>query len=120
MKNYKNFKVWKRSHLLSLRIYKITKEYPKEELFGVTSQIRRASSSVATNIAEGCGRKTDKEFSRFCQISAGSASEVDYLLLLSYDLGYINEGLFKELQAEIIEIRKMLTSLIKTINRYRN
>ncbi|MFC1508842.1 four helix bundle protein [Candidatus Omnitrophota bacterium] len=78
MKDFRQLEVWKRSHELTLKIYKLTKSFPKEELYGVTSQIRRAALSIPTNIAEGCGRKGDVELSRFLVISLGSASELDY------------------------------------------
>ncbi len=90
-KDFRNLKVWEKSHRLTLQMYKITRSFPKEELYGLTSQIRRASVSVPTNIAEGCGRGSDADFKRFLQIAFGSASEVEYLLLLSTDLQYVNE-----------------------------
>jgi four helix bundle protein len=73
-----------------LAVYKITAQFPKEELYGLTSQIRRASMSIPTNIAEGCGQNTDAQFARFLQIALGSASETEYQLLLSHDLGFLN------------------------------
>ena len=102
--------VWKKAHLLALDIYKIT--LPKEELFGLSSQIRRACLSISTNIAEGCGRGTDADFKRFLQISFGSASEVEYLLILCKDLNYIRNEEFDIHYKKITEIKKMLASLI--------
>lgn len=94
MKDFKNLIVWRKSHEFVLKIYDITKDFPKEEIYGLTSQVRRASSSVPTNIAEGCGRNTEGELYRFLCMAMGSASEVEYQLLLSYDLGFINEKLY--------------------------
>src|SRR5688500_19694656 len=85
MKDFRQLKVWEKAHQVALAIYKATKEFPKEELYGLTSQIRRASMSIPTNISEGCGRNTDAEFARFLQIAMGSASETEYQLLLSHD-----------------------------------
>ena len=83
MKDFRQLKVWEKSHQLALAIYKVTKEFPKEELYGLTSQIRRASMSIPTNIAEGCGRNTDADFARFLQMAMGSASETEYQLILA-------------------------------------
>ena len=83
MKDFRQLKVWEKAHQLALAVYKATKDFPKEELYGSTSQIRRASMSIPTNIAEGCGRNTDAEFARFLQISMGSASETEYQLMLA-------------------------------------
>jgi len=115
MQDFRNLQVWKKSHEFTLKIYKITCDFPREEMFGLTSQIRRASSSVATNIAEGCGRSSDAELIRFLYISMGSASESEYLILLSYDLKYINSAEMSSLNSSIQEIKMMLSALIKTI-----
>ncbi len=97
MRNFQELTIWQRSHLLTLKIYSISKKFPKDEMFGLTSQIRRSSSSIPTNIAEGCGRNSNAELNRFLVISAGSAPELQYQLILSKDLGYIIESIFKEL-----------------------
>jgi four helix bundle protein len=89
MRDFKKYDIWQLSHELTLEVYKITSIFPKEELFGLTSQIRRAVSSIPTNISEGCGRNSDKEFNQFLNIALGSASETEYLLTLSKDLNYI-------------------------------
>lgn len=115
MKDFRQLKVWERSHQLALAIYKVTKEFPKEELYGLTSQIRRSSMSIPTNIAEGCGRNTDADFARFIQMAAGSASETEYQLLLSHDLGFLNSDQYDTLNTDITEIKRMLTSLLKTL-----
>ena len=114
MKDFRQLEVWKRSHELTLKIYKLTKSFPKEELYGVTSQIRRAALSIPTNIAEGCGRKGDVEFSRFLVISLGSASELDYLLQIAFELGYYGIG-EEEIRKEIKELKHMLNSFIMKI-----
>jgi four helix bundle protein len=115
MQDFRNLKVWEKSHKLTLSVYKITLAFPREEVYGLTSQIRRASMSTPTNIAEGCGRGTDAEFKQFVQIAIGSASETVYQLLLARDLGYIKEEAYNQLAKEISEIKQMLASLIKKL-----
>ena len=115
MKNFRDLKVWGKAHKLTLDIYAGTKNFPKEELYGLTSQLRRAATSIPTNIAEGCGRGSDRELAQFAQIAAGSTSEVEYLLQLSHELGYIGQEVYQELQNQTVEIRKMLASLIQTL-----
>ncbi|WP_298548494.1 four helix bundle protein [uncultured Aquimarina sp.] len=115
MRDFKELKVWEKSHKLCLLIYDATKEFPNEEKFGIISQIRRASSSVPTNISEGCGHDSSKEFARYLRIASGSISEVEYLLILSKDLYYINEKQASDLLSQTIQIRKMLFNLVKAI-----
>ena len=115
MKDFRQLKVWEKSHQLALAVYKTTKEFPKEELYGLTSQIRRASMSIPTNIAEGCGRNTDKEFARFLQIAMGSASETEYQLILARDLEFLPKDSYEKLHNDVEEIKRMLASLLKTI-----
>lgn len=115
MKDFRTLNVWQKSHTLTLLVYKATKEFPKEELFGITSQLRRSVVSIPTNLAEGCGRGSDKDFKRFVQIAMGSASESEYLILLSKDLNYISDKEFDNLILEIQEIKKMLSSLISKL-----
>ena len=115
MQNYKELQVWRKSHEISLSIYKITQSFPKEEVFGLVSQLRRASVSIPTNIAEGSGRFTQKDFASFLQISLGSSQEVEYLILLSKELNYITEAEFILLDKSIGEIKAMLISLIKKV-----
>ncbi len=117
MRNFRELKVWEKSHSLCLSIYKLTKNFPIEEKYGLTSQIRRASSSVPTNIAEGCGHDSDKNFIRFLRIGSGSISEVEYLLFLSKDLEYITKDSYKELLEEVVSIKKMIYSLIKSVDK---
>ena len=113
MKGFRNLKVWIKSHQLTLDVYKSTQNFPKEELFGLVSQLRRASASIPTNIAEGSGRKSEKEFIQFLSIALGSANEVDYLIELSKDLGFISQEIWTQLDQEINEIQSMLFVLIR-------
>ena len=115
MRDFKKIQVWQKAHNFVLTMYKATENFPREELFGLTSQIRRATASIPTNIAEGAGRETQKEFSRFIHVAAGSASEVEYQLLLAHDLGYLNAEIYKELDANITEIKKMLHGFAKAL-----
>src|SRR5512133_1836698 len=115
MKDFRQLKVWERSHQLTLEVYKATKNFPKEELYGLTSQIRRASMSIPTNIAEGCGRYTDADFARFLQISMGSACETEYQLLLSCELGFLSKDQYDKLNTDATEVKRMLASLLKTL-----
>lgn len=116
MRKFQDLDIWKRSHALTLEIYRVTQQFfPKDELFALTSQIRRASASIPTNIAEGCGRLTNPDFNRFLQIASGSTTEVEYQLLLARDLSYITEETHAKLSTEIVEIRKMITAFSKNI-----
>ena len=112
MQNFRNLTVWKKSHQLTLSIYKLTEKLPKEETFGLKSQLRRAISSIPTNIAEGCVKSSDADFSRFLFTSLGSASESEYLILLCKDLNYFSENDYLILNEKIQEIKKMISSLI--------
>jgi four helix bundle protein len=115
MRDFKSLKVWEKSHRLVLRIYQITSGFPRHEEFGLRSQIRRAAVSVPTNIAEGCGRRTDAELSHFLQIAMGSSSELEYLLLLAHNLDYIKDD-YENLQSELTEVRKMLNAFLQKLN----
>lgn len=115
MKDFRKLEVWEYSHKLALEVYKITNQFPKEEIYGLTNQIRRSCSSIPTNIAEGCGRSGDAEFHRFLSIAMGSANEVEYQMLLARDLGYLKMKQYNELENEIIVIRKMSNSLIQKV-----
>ncbi len=111
MRDFKKYDIWKLSHNLTLKIYDLTNSFPIEERYGMTSQIRRASISIPTNISEGCGRDSDSEFNRFLTISLGSAAEVEYLLILSKDLNFISKEQFSTLDSEINLIKKKIYSL---------
>lgn len=115
MRDFKKYDIWQLSHSLTLVIYKITCNYPKEELYGLTSQIRRASSSIPTNISEGCGRTSDKEFNYYLNIALGSACETEYLLILSKDLQYIDDEIFIHLEKEINAIKSKIYNLKKAL-----
>lgn len=115
MKDFRQLKVWEKSHQLALAVYKVTKEFPKEELYGLTSQIRRSSMSIPTNIAEGCGRFTDADFARFLQMAMGSASETEYQLILARDLEFLPKDSYEKLHREVEEVKRMLASLLKTL-----
>ena len=108
--------VWSKSHILVKDLYLATSKFPRDEMFGMTSQIRRAVASIPTNIAEGCGRGSDADFRRFIQIAFGSANEIEYLIFLSYELKYIEENEFFEYNNKIIEIKKMLAGMIKKLS----
>jgi four helix bundle protein len=120
MKNYKDLNVWRKAHELVLAIYKITKSFPKEERFNLISQLRRAGTSIPTNIAEGCGKFTQRDFARFLQNAQGSSQEVEYLSFLSYELGYLKEDDFKALDSNVNEVKAMLIGLLKKIRKDSN
>jgi four helix bundle protein len=115
MQDFRDLKVWEKSHQFVLGVYASTAVFPREELYGLTSQLRRAAVSVPTNIAEGCGRGTDADFGRFLQIAMGSACEAEYLLLLSRDLRYLNDEHYQRANAAVTEIKRMLSALLNTV-----
>ncbi len=112
MKDFRKIKVWQKAHELALAAYRATSVFPREEMYGLISQIRRAAASIPTNIAEGCGRGSDKELSWFCQVAMGSASELEYHFLLSKDLEFFDDVQYKKLSEQVIEVKKMLSSFI--------
>src|SRR5579863_10092782 len=111
MRNYKDLRVWEEAHRLTLSVYKVTQAFPKEERFGLTSQIRRASASIPANLAEGCGRRSDGEMGRFVQIAMGSGAELSYHLLLARDLGFVRSEDYAELDAHLTRLMRMLSAL---------
>jgi four helix bundle protein len=115
MKDFHNFKVWQRAHQLTLAVYQITATFPREELYGLTSQLRRCSASIPANLAEGCGRNGDAEFARFCSIAMGSASELEYHLLLAKDLNLIKPRDHADLSQRATELKRMLTGLLQKL-----
>jgi four helix bundle protein len=115
MKDFRKLNVWQKAHLLTLETYKTSKTFPKDELYGLTSQIRRACSSIPANIAEGCGREGEAEFGRFLQIAQGSASELEYHLLLARDLKFLENKDYESLFSQLLEVRRMLTNLTKRL-----
>lgn len=115
MKDFRSLKVWEKAHGLTLAIYKSTAQFPKHELYSLTNQIQRAAVSVPANIAEGCGKDSDAELKRYFSIAMGSASELEYLLLLAHELGYLQVDNYQALQNDLVETRKMLNSFIQTL-----
>ena len=117
MKDYKQLMVWHKAHTLVLAIYKATSNFPKDELYGLTSQIRRSASSKPANLAEGCGRDGDAELARFCVIAMGSASELEYHLLLAHDLNFLDESTYDGLNNDLNEVHRMLNVFIQRLKK---
>ncbi len=107
--------VWTKAHQLTLRVYLMTRTFPKEEMYGLTGQLRRAAASIGANIAEGCGQRSDAEMKRFLQIARGSASELEYHLLLAKDLQFLAAGEFQDLDDKVKEVQRMLASLVQRL-----
>ena len=115
MQNYKELKVWAKAHEFTLKVYEVTKQFPREEIYGMTSQLRRAASSIPANIAEGCGKFTSQDFARYLNIVLGSANESEYFILLSKDLKFISLVDYTIINQTINEIKAMLISLISKV-----
>ena len=115
MKDFKDLRVWEKAHSMTIGVYKATKEFPREELFGITAQMRRAASSIGANIAEGTGRRSDGELTRYLHIARGSAAELEYHLLLARDLDLLSIAKFDLLRRQVDEVQRMLTSLIQQV-----
>jgi four helix bundle protein len=116
VRNYKELIVWKKAHEMTLAIYHVTRAFPKEELYGLTSQMRRSAASIGANIAEGSGRRPNNEICRFLQIARGSASETEYHMLLACDLKFLREEEFRRLSHQADEVQRMLTALIQSFH----
>ncbi len=116
MKDFRSLKVWESAYQLSLDVYRVSVAFPADERFGLTSQLRRSVVSIPSNIAEGCGRGTDSDFTRFVQIAMGSASEVECQLMLARDLGFVPAEASDPLIANVQEIKRMISGLIKRLN----
>lgn len=117
MKDFRDLKVWQAAHELTLDVYRATNALPPEERYGLLPQLRRAAVSIPANIAEGCGRRGDRDFARFLQIAMGSASELEYLLLLSHDLGWLaEEEDHRDLAGKTVQVKRMLAGLILKLN----
>ena len=116
MQSFQNLKVWEKAHAVTLEVYKASRAFPRDELYGLTSQMRRASASVGANIAEGSCRKGDAEFGRFLQIAIGSASELEYHLLLAHDLRILESADYKRMSSAVIEVKRMLAALIRSLS----
>ena len=117
MQDFRNLMVWTKAHAFVLGVYASTKTFPITERYGLTAQLRKSASSVPTNLAEGCGRGSVGALAGFVQIAFGSASESEYQLLLARDLGYLQPADHKKLTAQIIEVKRMLASLLRTLNK---
>jgi four helix bundle protein len=115
VKDFRKLKVWEEGHKMTLAAYKITSEFPKQELFGLTSQIRRCSASIPANIAEGCGRVGNTELHRFLQIACGSASELEYHFLLAKELGYISQQIYDDAYRQLLDLKRMLVALTRKV-----
>ena len=116
MRPFQEYEVWQVSHALTLDVYKASAGFPADERYGLTSQLRRASASIPTNIAEGSARG-DREFHQFLRIALGSAAEVEYLFILSCDLGYMNQQTFDDFNARLGSVKRMLVGFMKNLRR---
>jgi four helix bundle protein len=117
MQDFRKLSVWEKSHLLVVAVYRTTSDFPPKEIFGLTSQIRRAGVSIPANIAEGCGRGGKAEYAHILRIAFGSASELEYHLLLANELTYLTPDEYDNLNIQVIEIKKMLTALVQKIEK---
>jgi four helix bundle protein len=115
VQDFHSLKVWQKAHELTLAIYQTTSTFPREEMYGLTSQLRRACASIPANLAEGCGRNGIPEFARFCSIAMGSASELEYHLLLARDLKLIKPKDYGELALRAIEVKRMFAGLLQRL-----
>ncbi|MBN2003975.1 MAG: four helix bundle protein [Anaerolineae bacterium] len=115
MRDFHTLKIWEKSHQLVLEIYRATQTFPSSEMYGLTSQMRRAGSSIPANIAEGCGRDTNPELAHFCQVAAGSASELEYHLLLAHDLKLLDDSTYTTLNQQVNEVKRMLNAFIQKL-----
>ena len=115
MKDFRDLNVWRKAHLLVLASYRSTGGFPKQEVYGMTSQIRRCAASIAANIAEGCGKRGNGEFQRYLNIAAGSASELEYHFLLAHDLNFLDDTNYRPLHSAVVEVKRMLASLMRKV-----
>ena len=115
MQDFRRLRVWAAAHQLTLAAYRITRRFPRDELYGLTAQIRRSAASICANIAEGCGRRSRREFARFLDIAQGSASELEYHWILACDLGLLDQTNYESITAAVTDIKKMLTGLVRRI-----
>lgn len=120
MRDFRQLKVWEKAHRMTLDVYSATATFAREELFGITSQMRRCSASMAANIAEGCGRTGNGDLYRFLNIAAGSSVELEYFLLLARDLNFLTADAYAKPQSNVVEIQRMLASLQSSVARARN
>jgi four helix bundle protein len=116
MRDFRELKVWQVGHELALNVYKVTASFPRTEVYGITAQLRRAAVSVGANIAEGSGRNTDAAMRQFLVIAHGSVSELQYLLLIAGDLGYLEPVVITTLHDRTKDLRRMLNGFIRRLN----
>ena len=107
--------MWEKAHSFVLAVYRESRKFPADERYGLTAHLRKSATSITSNIAEGCGRETDKDFARFLTIAAGSASEAEYQILLARDLDYLSADRHSALDSQVNEVKRMLNSLIQTL-----
>jgi len=112
---FRKLLVWQNAHQLALGLYGITKSFPSDERYGLTSQIRRSAASICANLAEGCGRQTRRDFARFAYIALGSASELEYHLLMAADLGFLKPDSYLPLERSVTQVKRMLAGLIRKL-----
>ena len=115
MRPFRELVVWQKAHHLTLRLYSVTRTFPREEQYGLLSQTRRCAASICANVAEGCGRGTARDFARFIQIALGSSSELEYHILLAADLGYLTDQSHSEIQRALIDVKRMLSGLLRRL-----
>jgi four helix bundle protein len=115
MQPFRKLLVWQKAHELTLSLYRETASFPSEERYGLTSQIRRSAASICANLAEGCGRQTRRDFARFAYIAVGSASELEYHLLLATDLGILSNERYSPMEKSVVEVKRMLAGLIRRL-----
>ena len=115
MRDFRDLQVWQKAHQLTLAAYGATAKFPREELYGLISQIRRCAASIGANIAEGCGKRGNAEFQRFLNIASGSASELEYHFLLARDLNLLGEPDYRKLHNSVVEVKRMLASLTQKV-----
>jgi four helix bundle protein len=116
MRDFRELKVWQKAHQVALEVYLQSRNFPADERFGLTAHLRKSATSVPSNIAEGCGRDGEKELARFCSIAAGSASELEYQLLLAHDLEYLPRDAYAVLNEQIAEVKRMLFRFMQSLS----
>jgi four helix bundle protein len=116
MRDFRELKVWQKAHQLALEVYRHSRSFPAEERFGLTAHLRKSATSVPSNIAEGCGREGERELGRFLSIAAGSASELEYQLLLAHDLAYLQRDPHVQLSEQVSEVKRMLHRFMQSLN----
>ncbi len=116
MQDFRNLKVWQKAHALTLGVYHATTDFPGDERFGLTIQLRRTAASIPTNIADGCGRGNDVEMRKALSYAMGASSQLEYQLLLAHDLGFLESPVYKQLAADVVEVKKMVAGLLHSLN----